>query len=164
MTAWTYVTVATRMSKALGLHRVACERTHGFNAEDRQNSKLFWTLYILEKNLSLQVGRSSTISENDITIPLSDVRMGSEWGATLGFLSPKWMHSSQIVGSVYEDLYSPLAMTLPRDERAARAARLLEALQRVEDEEDPSYVSVVAFKSRGGHRKLTCSRGSRYGS
>ncbi|KAL0931453.1 fungal specific transcription factor [Colletotrichum truncatum] len=136
VTAWTYVSVASRMSQALGLHRVACEKTESFSTEARQNSKLFWSLYIIEKNLSLQLGRSSTINDHDLTLPLRDVRLGYEWGSTLGILSSTWLQLAQIEGRVYEELYSPLALTLDQEERVARAATLLADVQRITDEGD----------------------------
>ncbi|KAI8265338.1 hypothetical protein K4K58_011373 [Colletotrichum sp. SAR11_239] len=49
---------------------------HSFDPETRQKSKLFWAMFILEKNLSLQLGRSSTLRDHDITVPLKAIKMG----------------------------------------------------------------------------------------
>ncbi|KAI7774732.1 transcriptional regulatory protein [Diaporthe eres] len=89
--AWTYVSTASRMSQAMGLHRAASEQEQDFNPETRQKVKLFWAMYIFEKNISLQLGRSSTMRDHDITVPLKHIRMVYQMGGSLGVLSPKWL-------------------------------------------------------------------------
>lgn len=74
--AWTYISAASRMSQAMGLHRIASQQDHSFDPGTRQKSKLFWAMFILEKNLSLQLGRSSTLQDHDIMVPLKAIKMG----------------------------------------------------------------------------------------
>ncbi|KAI9149936.1 Leptomycin B resistance protein pmd1 [Paramyrothecium foliicola] len=129
--AWTYVSIASRMSQALGLHRIACLKESEFEPENRQKSKLFWSLYILEKNLSMQLGRSSTLRDHDITMPLEDVRLSSQWGNSLRTVSPNWLRLAQVEGRIYDELYSPRALSQPIEARNACARHLVAEVERM---------------------------------
>lgn len=131
--AWTYISTASRMSQAMGLHRIASKEEQDLNPEARQKTKLFWALHILEKNLSLQLGRSSTLRDHDITIPLKNVRTVYQLGGSLGVLSPKWLQTSQIEGRVYDEIYSPDALKQCPSERGHRARRLIADLKDIID-------------------------------
>ncbi|KAK1855397.1 C6 transcription factor [Colletotrichum chrysophilum] len=134
--AWTYISTASRMSQAMGLHRTASQRDHSFDSETRQKSKLFWAMFILEKNLSLQLGRSSTLRDHDITVPLKAIKMGYQVGGSLGVLSPKWLRISQIEGRVYDEIYSPEALHHDANTRNSRARSLIADLKEVINDAD----------------------------
>lgn len=123
--AWTYISTASRMSQAMGLHRTASQAEQELNPEARQHTKVFWAMFILEKNLSLQLGRSSTLRDHDITISLKHVRTVYQVGGSLGVLSPKWLQVSQIEGRVYDEIYSPDALQQSPRQRDARAMKLV---------------------------------------
>lgn len=115
----------------MGLHRVASKEEQDLSPDARQKTKLFWAMYILEKNLSLQLGRSSTLRDHDITIPLKHVRSVYQIGGSLGVLSPKWLRTSQIEGRVYDEIYSPDALQQPPSQRDTRAMRLIADMNEV---------------------------------
>lgn len=129
------------MSQALGLHRIASQAESVFSVESRQKSKLFWSLYMLEKNLSLQLGRSSTLRDHDITVSLRSVRFGSQGGTSLGILAPQWLQLAQIEGRVYDELYSPQALCQDPGMRESRARNLASEVQRITEDLDPLDVS-----------------------
>uniref|UniRef100_L2FKG5 C6 transcription factor n=2 Tax=Colletotrichum fructicola (strain Nara gc5) TaxID=1213859 RepID=L2FKG5_COLFN len=135
--AWTYISTASRMSQAMGLHRIASQQDHSFDSETRQKSKLFWAMFILEKNLSLQLGRSSTLRDHDITVPLRAIKMGYQIGGSLGVLSPKWLRISQIEGRVYDEIYSPEALHQGSNTRNSRARGLIADMKEIINDTDP---------------------------
>lgn len=144
--AWTYISTASRMSQAMGLHRIASKEEQGLNSEARQKAKLFWAMFILEKNLSLQLGRSSTLRDHDITIPLKHVRTAFQIGGSLGVLSPKWLQMSQIEGRVYDEIYSPDALQQAPNQRDARAMRLIADMNEITSNSNNSEACLHDFK------------------
>lgn len=131
------------MSQAMGLHRIASQQDHSFDPETRQKSKLFWAMFILEKNLSLQLGRSSTLRDHDITVPLKAIKMGYQVGGSLGILSPKWLRISQIEGRVYDEIYSPEALHQDANTRNSRARSLIADLKEIINDTDSYEVRSV---------------------
>ncbi|KAI8191345.1 hypothetical protein K4K54_010306 [Colletotrichum sp. SAR 10_86] len=121
----------------MGLHRIASQQDHSFDSETRQKSKLFWAMFILEKNLSLQLGRSSTLRDHDITVPLRAIKMGYQIGGSLGVLSPKWLRISQIEGRVYDEIYSPEALHQGSNTRNSRARGLIADMKEIINDTDP---------------------------
>lgn len=49
-------------------------------------------------------------------------------------LLEQWIRHSEIVGKVYQDLYSPSALRMPAQERGERATHLAAALKRIMDD------------------------------
>lgn len=123
------------MVQALGLqHNVAAgiERSE----EKSQKMNLFWTIYMTEKMLSLRLGRSSTIRDQDITL----TRLGMERPSGCSFLAelaPGWINMASIQGRIYDDIYSPGALMQPPHIRTSRAralaAELKTAMQHAQD-------------------------------
>lgn len=146
--AWTYISTASRMSQAMGLHRIASKEEQELDPEARQKTKVFWAMFILEKNLSLQLGRSSTLRDHDITIPLKRVRTVYQIGGSLGVLSPKWLQMSQIEGRVYDEIYSPDALQQLPSQRDARAVRLLADMNDIINSSSSSEACLDLFNNR----------------
>lgn len=138
--AWTYISTASRISQAMGLHKIACQQGLDFDADARQKTKLFLAMLILEKNLSLQLGRSSTLRDHDLSVPMKDIRMGHCVGGHLGILSPKWLRISQIEGRIYEEIYSPAALQQPPGRRNSRARLLVSDLKTIIEDSTPFEV------------------------
>ncbi|KAJ9492886.1 hypothetical protein VN97_g333 [Penicillium thymicola] len=95
--AWTFISRASLMAQALGLHSklvMATEPTE----EAQRGIRLFWALYALEKAVSLRLGRSSTIRDHDITVPrlLLDRKMTSLLHNRL----PDWIDVASLYGRV----------------------------------------------------------------
>ncbi|KAE8142333.1 hypothetical protein BDV38DRAFT_268035 [Aspergillus pseudotamarii] len=125
-TAWTCITRASLMSQALGLHSshiMAAEPTEGVQGKVR----LFWAIYVLEKSLSLRLGRSSTIRDQDITVPrlLMDCKMTS----LVYNRMPDWIDVANLHGRVYDNLYSPNALEQPFSDRVSCANALASELE-----------------------------------
>ena len=104
--------------------------------------RLFWSVYCLDKGLSLRLGRASAIQDYDVSIAptfnLDDVP--GPWKS----IYTLWITLSRIQGKVYEQLYSPAALSQPETERVAHARRL--AAEMKESVMDPFKVSLLSFE------------------
>ncbi|KPM43738.1 hypothetical protein AK830_g2770 [Neonectria ditissima] len=76
-TAWTLIINASNICQTLKYHRLKSD-TGSDEAERLGEKHLFWTLYRIEKALSLRLGRPSTICDADITLPfIKDARLAT---------------------------------------------------------------------------------------
>lgn len=89
--------------------------------------RLFWSVYCLDKGLSLRLGRASTIQDYDITSTptFNRVDISSFW-KTVHYL---WVSLARIQGKVYELLYSPVGLSQPESQRVAHARQLASEMQ-----------------------------------
>ncbi|KFA67302.1 hypothetical protein S40285_03667 [Stachybotrys chlorohalonatus IBT 40285] len=126
--AWQLIWGAAGMCQTLGWHQLV---SNGNCAAERKTS-LFWFAYLLDRGLSLRLGRASAIQDHEITLPRRLDRRGMlpGWQALL----EQWIRHSEIVGKVYQDLYSPSALRMPAQERGERATHLAAALKRIMDD------------------------------
>lgn len=126
--AWTFISRASLMAQALGLHSKLVMATKP-TEEAQQGIRLFWALYALEKAVSLRLGRSSTIRDHDITVPrlLLDRKMTSLLHNRL----PDLIEVAGLYGRVYDNIYSPNALAQPVSIRESRARALAEELERI---------------------------------
>ncbi|KAF7557238.1 hypothetical protein G7Z17_g787 [Cylindrodendrum hubeiense] len=97
-----------------------------------------------EKMLSLRLGRTSTIRDDDITLPL----LGSDQStdSILGSMLPSWIRVASLQGRVYDEIYSSSALLQPEAIRTSRARALaaeLEGLMNVEDEFEMQYNNAI---------------------
>lgn len=127
------------MCQSLGYHRVASIEDD--NSEDAKLKKLlFWSIYSIDKSLSLRLGRASTIPEWTITTSRPSITDFHHHPALAYFVL--WVETSRCQGNIYEMLYSPEA-TIQRDEvRQARVQRLVFDLQELENATLETNVSV----------------------
>lgn len=114
-----------------------------------QQTRVFWLIYIFEKGLSLRLGRSSTLRDSDITIPVPDMGSTSEI-AYFGRLK-KMVDLARLQGKIYDQLYSPAALIEPQASRTARAKSLASELEAhttsIEENEVCLYpVSLIAVR------------------
>lgn len=135
--AWTLVCAAYQAAYSLGYHT----RSHGSNPSSDVPNKsglLFWAIYYLEKHLCLRLGRCSTISDPDITVPLP----GGDGTAN----SPETSHCRIIVktgslaGRVYQELYSTQASFSSRELRMHRVLSLSQELCAIREESRKVFV------------------------
>ncbi|TDZ36723.1 hypothetical protein C8035_v005153 [Colletotrichum spinosum] len=133
------------MSQALGLHRLASQTGHEFDLNVRRKTKLFWSVFVLEKNLSLQLGQSSTLRDHDIAVPLKHIRTGHHVGGSLCIISPKCLRVSHMEGRVYDDIYSPESLLHSPLVRNSRARMLISELKTIVD--DTSSAEACSFSS-----------------
>lgn len=88
---------------------------------------LFWSIYCLDKALSLRLGRASSIQDYDISLSMDfDAGYVVEPWITI---YPLWMRLARIQGKVYELLYSPAALAQPEDDRVSHARQLASDMQ-----------------------------------
>ncbi|KAI1127902.1 fungal-specific transcription factor domain-containing protein [Nemania abortiva] len=119
--AWTYISNAANLCQTLGLH-------HGVNSERDDSSQedgvnLFWMVFLLEKSLSLRLGRSSNFRDEEVTTPLPsnpNIRRCSR--------------NSRIQGKIYEQLYSPTGLAVFNVQRGEMAQALASELREIIDE------------------------------
>ena len=122
--AWTLTTMAVHMCRTLGLHQAAPAGRGPGDASAPAGSErggqegggtdsrlLFWCTYMLDKGLSLRMGRASTLQDYDISQTTA-----AEWARgpfpTSEVLN-LWIAHARNQGRVYERLYSPAALAQP---------------------------------------------------
>lgn len=117
----------------LGLHRNTT-RDESTGAKGA-SPWLFWSIYALDRGLSLRLGRPSVIQDYDITVPMpftslddhDPIEFTDHW---LTF----WVRLARVEGRVYELLYSPGALAQDDEARTRRAevlaGEVLEILER----------------------------------
>ncbi|RFN47656.1 fungal specific transcription factor [Fusarium flagelliforme] len=124
--AWNFIATASHMCQTLGIHSIVSMSQ--INPETRlQQTRVFWLIYIYEKGLSLRLGRSSTLRDSDITIPVPDMSPTSEI-AYFGRLK-KMVDLARLQGKIYDQLYSPAALVEPQISRTTRARSLASELK-----------------------------------
>ncbi|KAF4343945.1 hypothetical protein FBEOM_2102 [Fusarium beomiforme] len=128
MLAWQLVSSAGGVCQTLGWHQLVPKSD---STTDRKVS-LFWLTYLLDKGLSLRLGRAAVIHDDEITLPerLDRDDIPGGWRDLLG----QWIRHSRLVGKAYQDLYSPSALRKPIQERGERAKKLIAALKCIMDD------------------------------
>ncbi|KAF2447202.1 hypothetical protein P171DRAFT_384374 [Karstenula rhodostoma CBS 690.94] len=119
MKAWTFVSAASNHCLTLGYNRYQpyAEQT---NMLCLAQECLFWAVYRLDKGMSLRLGRSSTIRDEDISIsPIPD---------------DPGVRTARIQGRAYDELYSPKGLLREETERAYVAESLATELQQCIDD------------------------------
>ncbi|OJJ32614.1 hypothetical protein ASPWEDRAFT_60952 [Aspergillus wentii DTO 134E9] len=127
-TAWTFISKASLMCLALGLHSSHAMVTEQENAVQRKMC-LFWAVYALEKAVALRLGRPSTIRDQDITIPR--LTLDREMASLAYNRLPDWIDVASLYGRLYDSLYSPTALTQPGSVRVSRTRALASELERM---------------------------------
>lgn len=84
---------------------------------------LFWMVFLLEKSLSLRLGRSSNFRDAEITIPFpSDPN------------TRRCSQTSRIQGKIYDQLFSPVGLAAFDIERGETARALASELRGIIEE------------------------------
>lgn len=96
-------------------------------AMKEHKNRLFWSIYCIDKALSLRLGRASTIQDYDISLSWASSRLGGPDPYNEVYIL--WIHLAKIQGKVYEKLYSPAALCLPESERVEHARNLASDMQ-----------------------------------
>ncbi|KAF2738010.1 hypothetical protein EJ04DRAFT_80761 [Polyplosphaeria fusca] len=128
MLAWNLLSVASNYCQTLGYHR-SPPTIMEEQSEHAAHSSLFWAVYIMEKGLSLRLGRPSHLRDEEITLSFDS--------------GPRDVRASRIQGKVYEQLYSPFGLSLREAERARIAQSLVEELQGIINEADTELEALM---------------------
>ncbi|OLN82133.1 putative transcriptional regulatory protein C11D3.07c 4, partial [Colletotrichum chlorophyti] len=128
--AWTLNVAAAQLCQTLGYHRVASVK-NGNQEDEVCRMFLFWSVYFVDKSLSLRLGRPSAIQDYDITIPYPS-STSKLHGALMSYFC-LWVTVAGIQGKTYEKLYSPEAIAQPSLVREARARGLAAELHDVRE-------------------------------
>lgn len=121
---WSLTSTAARHYLTLGYHREA-GLSQLSTSEAGRIRRFFWLVYIADKNLSLRLGRPSTIHDYDVDIlpcPISEDPGRAPWDLAFSL----FCKLAKIQGEIYEKLYSPIPKKAEPEERIA-VAGLLEA-------------------------------------
>ncbi|EPE30121.1 hypothetical protein GLAREA_12844 [Glarea lozoyensis ATCC 20868] len=123
--AWTLISTAARLCQSLGYHRLVAAKessTDDFNVK----KAIFGYVYILDKTLSLRLGRPSSIPDVDLAVdPIVAISMTEPqpWN----FIWCLWIEAATIHGRTFEQLYSPQAMGMSHQARLEAVQRLSNA-------------------------------------
>ncbi|GLA96044.1 hypothetical protein AtubIFM61612_011232 [Aspergillus tubingensis] len=148
--AMTLTSAAFRLCQTLGYHR---SNPSDSGSKPSLGNTLFWTVYVLDKAVSLRLGRASTIQDYDVTSLVNIDTTGLDEPFDKIYLL--WVRFATIQGKVYELLYSPAALARPESERVAHARQLASEMQQVVMEpfegihfdKQRSQVDQIFFKS-----------------
>lgn len=106
---WTFVSAGARQVVSLGYHRESSLKNDPFEVAEEKR-QVFWNIYAVDKNLSLNMGYSSTLQDFDIDVQYftlsSDPGIRVWDRATLAMVE-----ISRLQGQIYDRLYSHQALT-----------------------------------------------------
>lgn len=98
--------------------------------EDQEYKQLlFWRIYHLDKSLSLRLGRSSSVQDEDVTVPIPPVE-GLGTRPLSAFVS-MWIRTARCQGNIYQMLYSPDSIKMPNCVRRHRVSALVKDLEEI---------------------------------
>ncbi|KAI8627100.1 fungal-specific transcription factor domain protein [Xylariaceae sp. FL1651] len=119
--AWILVSRAAHMCRTLGYHQVHSMRDDSPKTK-ADKSLLFWCTYMLDKALSLRLGRASVLQDYDISLP--HVTPDAKAAYPGKEVMTLWIQHARVMGRIYERLYSPGALRQPEDARTAQVGQL----------------------------------------
>ncbi|KAI0894360.1 fungal-specific transcription factor domain-containing protein [Annulohypoxylon nitens] len=105
--AWLLASRAAHMCRTLGLHQMHTMKDDS-PQKKADKSILFWCTYMLDKGLSLRLGRASILQDYDISLPHIAPEAKAAYPGTE--VMTLWIKHAQIQGRIYERLYSPGAL------------------------------------------------------
>ncbi|CZT24391.1 uncharacterized protein RCC_10116 [Ramularia collo-cygni] len=130
--AWTLISKASEICQSLGFHRCSTMKSDDGRVA-QQKMSIFWWVYIMDKGLSLRLGRVSNLNDCDIDVattftsdPQSDLA-----GVVQYFVLS--IAVARIQGKVYERLYSAASLAVAPHECEARVFELVEELSVLQD-------------------------------
>ncbi|KAK2800055.1 hypothetical protein FQN51_006294 [Onygenales sp. PD_10] len=129
---WTYLSIAFNMCQSMGYHRNSVLNIDPFSvAEEKRH--VFWRLYMIDKNLSLNLGRTSHFQDHDIDAELFTPSINPRqrpWD----LMALVIIKFSAIQGRVYDKLYSVSASRLSPEEKLQTMEKLSSELIEVRNE------------------------------
>ncbi|KAI9035861.1 transcription factor domain-containing protein [Aspergillus affinis] len=119
---WTYLSLAFNMCQTLGFHRSSTLKDDESPAAEAKRH-VFWSLYTIDKNISLNIGFSSHFQDHDIDADLfkpSNKPSQRPWD----LMAIVTVEFAAIQGRVFDQLYSVGAMNETDDKRARAVQQL----------------------------------------
>lgn len=107
---------------------------------------LFWSVYYLDKSLSLRLGRASTIPDWDVTLPDATIEDPKEGPIAHYFCI--WVRTARCQGKIYEQLYSPRSLLQPDHVRLPIIQALVNEMEEITLEAKKIDVSCCGILSR----------------
>lgn len=136
---WTLTSKAVEICYTLGLHQnSSC--MHSKSDDGRYEQILFWFVYCIDKSLSIRLGRSSSISDWDITTPIP-VPDESHSKPLISLLS-RWIPTSKCQGKIYDMLYSPDSIAQSDHVRLPRVKDLADEITKIREQTAQLNVSL----------------------
>lgn len=138
--AWLLTSRAAHMCRVLGLHQApppGPQRKNDDGAVAQTRALLFWSTYMLDKGLSLRLGRASVLQDYDISVPRT-IHVPAAKSAATSSSSPGlvnqavlglWIKHAEVQGRIYQRLYSPGALRQPEAARARQVDLIVADLQ-----------------------------------
>ncbi|KJK60711.1 fungal transcription factor regulatory middle homology region [Aspergillus parasiticus SU-1] len=128
---WTYLSLAFNMCQTIGLHRNSTTKGDASTLAETKRH-VFWLLYTIDKNISLNLGFTSHFQDHDIDANLftpSDHHQYRSWD----LMTLVTAEFATIQGRVYDELYSISASTASDEKRLNTIEKLSVDLIAVRD-------------------------------
>lgn len=154
---WVMISTAAGLCQNLGYHRI---NTMANDSVEEQNAKIhvFWMVYMLDKTLSLRLGRASIIQDWDISLPFFVGNENATETPDGTQMLSYWIKVARVQGLTYEKLFCPAAFLTSPDERARIANDLVNAMNQAWLER--GEVTVADFTDLGKDIKFVPHRTS----
>ncbi|KAG9195315.1 hypothetical protein G6011_00436 [Alternaria panax] len=124
---WTMISSAADLCQSLGYHRI--NTMVNDNPEDKQMKiHTFWMIYMLDKTLSLRLGRSSILQDWDISLPFVVSNDSNDKNVKSSNMLSYWVKVARVQGLTYEKLFCPAAFLKSTEERTRIALELVNTL------------------------------------
>jgi hypothetical protein len=127
--SWTLSAKGSELCQTLGYHRLASVKNDKQD-EFQYKQFLFWSIYFIDKSLSLRLGRPSTIPDWDITVPRPSTNDSHSEPVLAYFVLS--IETARCQGNIYEMLYSPTSMTQSDQVKQSRVEALVSDLRNLE--------------------------------
>ncbi|RVD83604.1 uncharacterized protein DFL_007987 [Arthrobotrys flagrans] len=111
---WMLLSQACRLAQAIGLHRQSHPAQNFSEEEAVERQLVFWTLYVMDKALSLTFGRSTCLPDFDVDVDLPDNVTGN---VLLTQHFSGWVWLAKIQSQIYMRLYSASACKASDEDR-----------------------------------------------
>ncbi|KAJ9502416.1 hypothetical protein H2202_002482 [Exophiala xenobiotica] len=126
--AWALITTATRMVQDAGYHRLPA---YSVAPEATKKRLLFWFIYAIDRCMALNLGRSPSLQDYDITTEWP--KIPEELDGPFGRMYLGWISLGELQGQIYEQLYCARAQRQPPELRAQLARSLASKLLEMKD-------------------------------
>ncbi|KAF4464017.1 fungal specific transcription factor domain [Fusarium albosuccineum] len=143
--SWTLTQNAARMCQVLGYNRLA----HA-NAECdplfTRKAILFWSIYTMDRNTSLRLGRGPALQDSDIDTPMPTP--SDDFPAAMIDMVKFWVECGRVQGKISMQLYGPATSALAPGERAHIAEELADELEQIHGRKIKALSNHLPFLDR----------------